>query len=221
MEKILIVEDEALIREELYTLLTGAGYLAVCVTDFENTLSLIRAEDPDLILLDISLPGQSGYSLCAGIRAFSDVPVLFLTGRTAAMDELEALTLGGDDYITKPFHVPILLARMNRLLKRSAGAKKPESLSYRGITLNPVAGTLAVKGREADLTRTELKILYVLFSHPGEIVPRADLTEYLWDNDIHIDDNTLSVNVMRIREKLRALGIEDLIQTKRGMGYKI
>ena len=221
MNKILIVEDEKLIQEELETLLSNAGFTVMCVTDFENTLAQIKAEMPDLILLDINLPGQNGYRLCASIRQFSDVPILFITGRSTTMDELQALTLGGDDFISKPYNIPILLARINALLKRGQAARQPAYLEYNGFTLNPIAGTLAADGQEIDLTKTELKIMYYLFEHPGEIVPRLDLVEYLWDNEIHIDDNTLSVNIMRIREKLRSLGKSDLIQTKRGMGYKI
>lgn len=221
MKKILIIEDELLIREELGTLLSNAGFLVTNVTDFENTLAHIKAEDADLILLDINLPGQNGYSICASVRQFSNVPILFITGRNTSMDELQALTLGGDDYISKPYNIPILLARINSLLKRGQAVKRSVYLEYDGILLNPVAGTLAAGGKEVELTKTELKIMYYLFEHPGEIVPRLDLVEYLWDNEIHIDDNTLSVNIMRIREKLRTLGVADLIQTKRGMGYRI
>lgn len=221
MNKILIIEDEKLIREELETLLSNAGFTVVNIIDFENTLENIKAESPDLILLDINLPGQNGYSLCASVRKFSDVPILFITGRNTTMDELQALTLGGDDFISKPYNIPILLARINALLKRGQSARQPSHLEYNGIVLNPIAATLAIDGQKIELTKTELKIMYYLFEHPGEIVPRLDLVEYLWDNEIHIDDNTLSVNIMRIREKMRSLGRGDLIQTKRGMGYKI
>lgn len=221
MNKILIVEDEALIREELGTLLSNAGFAVGYVTDFANTLAQIKTEAPDLILLDINLPGQNGYSICPSVRRFSDVPVLFLTGRSTTMDELQALTLGGDDFISKPCNIPILLARIHALLKRGQAARPPACLKYNGIILNPISGTLAADGQEVELTKTELKIIYCLFERPGEIVSRLDLVEYLWDNAIHIDDNTLSVNIMRIREKLRSLGRGDLIQTKRGMGYKI
>lgn len=221
MERILIIEDEELIRQELEILLSNAGFSVSCITDFDHTLARIKDGAPDLILLDINLPGQNGYSLCAAVRQFSDVPILFITGRNTAMDELQALTLGGDDYIAKPYNIPILLARINGLLKRGKGNAKADCLEYDGILLNLAAGTLAAGGQAVELTKTELKILYYLFSHSGEIVPRPDLVEYLWDNEIHIDDNTLSVNIMRIREKLREAGIRELIQTKRGMGYKI
>lgn len=221
MNKILIVEDEALIREELQLLLSNAGFEAVCVTDFENTLACIRAEAPDLILLDINLPGQNGYSLCTAVRRQSEVPILFLTGRDTAMDELQALTLGGDDFIAKPCNVPILLARIHALLKRGQPVRWGEELRHNGVILRPAAGTLAVDGQETELTKTELKILYCLFTRAGEIVPRLDLVEYLWDSEIHIDDNTLSVHITRIREKLHRLGKDGWIQTRRGMGYKI
>lgn len=221
MYKILIIEDEKLIQEELETLLSNAGFLAVSVTDFTDVPAQIRAQSPDLILLDINLPGQSGYNICVSVRRFSDVPILFITGRNTSMDELQALTLGGDDYISKPYNIPVLLARINNLLKRSQALKPPEYLEYHDIRLNPAAGTLTSAGQEIEITKTELKILYYLFNHPGEIVSRLDLVTYLWDNEIHIDDNTLSVNIMRIRDKLRTLGRDDLIQTKRGMGYKI
>lgn len=215
---ILIVEDEELLREELQILLQNAGYGVTCITDFMDVAGQVRAGSYNLILLDVNLPGQDGYSICSRIRAFSRTPILFLTGRSTPMDELQALTLGGNDYVAKPYNAPVLLARIRLLLCRADG---PDTMEYKGIRLNPIAGTLAFQGKEAELTRTELKILYCLFSRPGEIVSRLDLTEYLWDQDVYIDDNTLSVNVMRIREKLRGLGIEALIQTKRGMGYKI
>lgn len=219
-QKILIIEDEELIRDELKTLLSNAGYCVDCVTDFDRPLSCVKSVAPDLILLDVNLPRQDGFRLCASIRSFSQTPILFITGRNTSMDELQGLTLGGDDYIVKPYNIPILLARISALLRRGT-AERIETLEYRGVALNPIAGTLRTQEKEIELTKTELKIMYCLFTHPGEIVSRLDLVEYLWDNEIHIDDNTLSVNIMRIREKLRELGADGLIQTKRGMGYKI
>lgn len=219
-QKILIIEDEELIRDELKTLLSNAGYRVDCVADFDRPLSCVKLGAPDLILLDVNLPGQDGFRLCTSIRSFSQTPILFITGRNTSMDELQALTLGGDDYIVKPYNIPILLARISALLRRGT-AERIDTLEYKGVALNPIAGTLRTQEKEVELTKTELKIMYCLFKHPGEIVSRLDLVEYLWDNEIHIDDNTLSVNIMRIREKLRELGSDDLIQTKRGMGYKI
>lgn len=222
MYKILIIEDDSLIQEELKTLLANQGYQASCITDFKDVPRQVREASPDLILLDVNLPGQDGYQVCTAVRSFSAVPILFLTGRDTAMDELQALTLGGDDYVSKPFNIPVLLARMGRLLGRRANASGsfPGPMEHRGVRLDTVAGTLTRNGKSVELTKTELKIMYLLFLHPGEIVPRTDIIEYLWDNEIHTDDNTLSVNVMRLREKLRALGEEDFIQTRRGMGYQ-
>lgn len=219
-QKILIIEDEELIRDELKTLLSNAGYRVDCVMDFDRPLSCVKSCSPDLILLDVNLPGKDGFSLCTSIRSFSQTPILFITGRSTSMDELQALTLGGDDYIVKPYNIPILLARIGALLRRG-NAERLDVLEHKGVALDPIAGTLTAQEKEVELTKTELKIMYYLFKHPGEIVPRLDLVEYLWDNEIHIDDNTLSVNIMRIREKLRELGADELIQTKRGMGYKI
>lgn len=218
--KIVIIEDEELIREELKTLLVNVGYTVEYIINFEEIINYIKLTSPDLILLDVNLPGQDGYRLCSSIRTFSATPILFITGRNTTMDELQALTLGGDDYITKPYNIPILLARINLLLCRGT-AEQTSTIEYKGIQLNLIAGTLTTSGKEMELTKTELKIMYYLFKHTSEIVSRIDLVEYLWDNEIHIDDNTLSVNIMRIREKLRALGVADFIQTKRGMGYKI
>ena len=220
--RILLIEDDPLIREELQLLLSNVGYTVDTVTDFADPIDQVRSLSPDLILLDINLPGQDGYTLCSSIRSFSATPILFITGRNTAMDELQALTLGGDDYISKPYNIPVLLARINRLLCRCVAASAETChAEYKGIKLNLVAGTLSFETQEIELTKTELKIMHYLFTHPNEIVTRLELVEYLWDNEIHIDDNTLSVNIMRIREKLHSLGVDDLIQTKRGMGYKI
>jgi DNA-binding response OmpR family regulator len=219
--KILVVEDEPLIRDELTTILSNAGYTVDGIADFSNPVEHIKNTQPDLILLDVNLPGKDGYSLCAAIRSFSSTPIIFITGRNTAMDELQALTLGGDDYIAKPYNIPVMLARISRLINQGQPENQKECIEYKGISLNPIAGVLAFGGHEVELTKTELKIVYYLFTHASEIVSRLDLVEFLWDNEVHIDDNTLSVNVMRIRDKLRALGVDDLIQTKRGMGYKI
>lgn len=218
--KILIIEDEELIREELKTLLSNKGYIVYCVVSFDETINCIKSASPDLILLDINLPEKDGYSLCSEIRSFSTTPILFITGRNTAMDELQALTIGGDDYIAKPYNIPILLARIECLLRRGM-REQSGMVTYKGIQLDPIAGTLMTNGKEIELTKTELKIMYYLLNHTGEIIPRVELVEYLWDNEIHIDDNTLSVNIMRIREKLRELGLDNFIQTKRGMGYKV
>ena len=221
MKTILIVEDDMILNKTLAYNLTSDGYEVTSAYKYHDTVNYLKDKEFDVALLDINLPDRDGYRLCADIRSFTDTPIMFITGRDTSMDELYALTVGGDDYVSKPYNVPILLARIRLLLKRGKAGEQAERLEYKGIRLNLVSGTLSFKGQETELTKTELKIIYYLFSHTGEIVSRMDLVEFLWDNQIHIDDNTLSVNIMRIREKLSGLGAENLIQTKRGMGYKI
>ncbi|MCC8022361.1 MAG: response regulator transcription factor [Clostridiales bacterium] len=220
MYQILIVEDEAEIREELAALLRYHGYGTTALTEFSDVAGQVRGAQPDLVLLDVNLPGKNGYHWCREIRSFSQVPILFITGRSDSMDELNALMQGADDYVTKPYNVPVLLARIQALLKRAA-QDAGENLVCKGVTLHIANGTAEHGGRTAELTRNELKILYCLFRRQGQIVSRADLIEFLWDHQIYIDDNTLSVNMTRIREKLRGIGAGDLVVTKRGMGYLV
>ena len=221
--RIMIIEDETVIRRELKILLENAMYEAVALTDFRDVLSQIKAEEPDLILLDINLPGCSGYDICTQVRAETEIPVIFLTSRTDSMDELNGILKGGDDYITKPYQAPVLLARIGAVLKRTKGSglKEATQFVHRGVKLDVAACLLAYGGRQTELTKAEMKILYQLFKNPGEYISRMDLIEYLWENRIFIDDNTLSVHVTRIREKLKALGVSDLISTKRGIGYRV
>ncbi|MBD5555443.1 MAG: response regulator transcription factor [Roseburia sp.] len=221
--KILIIEDEALIRRELKILLENAMYEAAALTCFDHIVPQIKNENPDLILLDINLPTCSGFDLCTQIREEMNVPIIFLTGRTDSMDELTGILKGGDDYITKPYHAPILLARISAVLKRtkSSHGKDSARLSHKGVILDTAGCSLFYMDRQADLTKTEMKILHQLFTHPGAFISRMDLTEYLWENQIFIDDNTLSVHITRVREKLRSIGVDNFIETKRGIGYRI
>lgn len=225
MAKIMIAEDDESIRRELEQLLLNAGYQTEVVTDFCETCFLheIFTAEPDLILLDLKLPGADGLSLCGRIRQESDIPIIFVTGNHAPMDELNCIMRGGDDYITKPYQVPILLARIAAVLRRTGRqvAKEPAQMEYRGVLLDMAAAQLSFEGKTRELTRNELKILYCLFKNPGKIVSRAELLDYLWENEVFIDDNSLSVNVTRIRGKLEELGVPELIQTRRGLGYQI
>ena len=220
---IFIVEDEPVIRRELKILLENAMYQVTVVEDYKCVPELVVREKPDLVLLDVNLPGASGFDICTQLREQADVPVIFLTGRTDSMDELTGILKGGDDYITKPYQAPILLARIQAVLKRTKGVGREESavLAHRGVQLDIAGCRLMVGKNQVDLTKQEMKILHLLFLHAGEFVARMELVEYLWENQIFIDDNTLSVHVTRIREKLRSAGIEDFIKTKRGMGYRI
>lgn len=221
--KILIIEDESVIRRELKILLENAMYEVAVLTEFHHILPQIAEQSPDLILLDINLPGCSGFDLCTQIRGEMVVPVIFLTSRTDSMDELNGILKGGDDYITKPYQAPILLARIGAVLKRTMGGRLKEQTQFvhKDVRLDIAGCVLTCRDKQAELTKAEMKILYRLFKRPGEYVSRTDLIEYLWENKIFIDDNTLSVHMTRIREKLKSIGVHELIVTKRWLGYRI
>lgn len=221
MQKIMIIEDDPTIRNELTLLLKNEGYHPIPVTDFQNIPKQIEKNPPNLILLDLTLPYQDGTSLCVTIRKNFNIPIIFVTSRNSAMDELLALNLGGDDYITKPYNIPILLVRIKTVLRRSSSLQETDLLEAKGLTLNLTKGTVSANGQTTELTRNELKILAHLITHAGEIVSRADLIDTLWYNQIYIDDNTLSVNITRLRGKLEELGLPDCIKTRRGMGYQL
>lgn len=221
MQKIMIIEDDPAIRDELALLLENEGYLVRAVTDFTDAAGQVRRFDPALVLLDLGLPGRDGFSLCADIRRVSAASVVFVTSRDSAMDELRALSLGGDDYISKPYNIPVLLARVKAVLRRAARAPEADRLEAGGLTLCLTRGVAVCGKQSVELTRNELKILAHLMGHPGEIVSRADLIEALWDSQIYIDDNTLSVNITRLRAKLEELGLQDFIKTRRGLGYQL
>ena len=221
MPNIMIVEDDPTIREELALLLENEGCRVTAVTDFSDLPLQVQKVEPNLILLDLGLPGRDGLALCTDIRKGSRTPIIFVTSRDSATDELRALSLGGDDYITKPYNIPVLLARIKAVLRRAGGPAEPDILEAAGIKLHLTRGTASANGRDAELTRNELKILAYLMHSRGKIVSRADLIDALWDSQIYIDDNTLSVNITRLRSKLDGLGLPGLIKTRRGMGYQL
>ena len=181
----------------------------------------IKAEQPHLILLDIKLPGASGFSLCTQIRTFSDVPIIFVTSCNTDMDELNSIMLGGDAFITKPYNTAILLAKIASLLKRAYPAQQNEQLTYGSAILHLESSSLEYEGQRVELTKNELKILYYLFRNAGKICSRSDIVEFLWDNQLYVDDNALSVNINRIREKLAGIGLKDFIKTKYRQGYTL
>ena len=217
--RILIVEDDVVIQIQLRNLLAGNGYEAEIINDFPVDMEQVRSFQPHLILLDIKLPGSDGFSVCSQIRAFSNAPIIFVTSCSTDMDELNSIMLGGDAFITKPYNTAILLAKIASLLKRAYPATEQEVLSCNGVVLHLESSTIEYAGRQTDLTKNELKILYYLFKHAGIICTRADLVEYLWDNQLYVDDNALSVNINRIRDKLSAIGVTDFIKTKHRQGY--
>ena len=222
MQKIMVIEDDTAIQEELALLLENEGYTPLVVTNFTDILGQAVLERPDLILLDIGLPRRDGFSLCAALRKAVSAPIIFVTSRDAGVDEVRALSLGGDDYITKPYSVPVLLARIKAVLRRRSGEPEPaDTLEAGGLRLSLTKGVVSANGKTAELTRNELQILACLMAHTGQIVSRADLIDALWDNQIYIDDNTLSVNMTRLRGKLTEIGLPDAIKTRRGMGYQL
>lgn len=219
--KILIIEDDPIIRSQLQALLTGNGYEVYAVTDFSKAISDVKEQAPHLILLDIKLPQENGFSLCSKIRGFSNAPIIFVTSCSTDMDELNSIMLGGDAFLTKPYNTAILLAKTASLLKRAYPTGESESLNYHGAVLRMDSSKIEYAGQQADLTKNELKILYYLFKHAGAICSRADMIEYLWDNHLYVDDNALSVNINRIRDKLAAIGLTGFIRTKHRQGYTL
>lgn len=220
---IFIIEDEPIIRRELKVLLENAMYQVTALDTFEDIIKQMQKNMPDLVLLDVNLPGISGFDICTQIREQMEIPVIFLTSRTDSMDELNGILKGADDYITKPYQPPILLARIAAVLKRTRGMVPKETAVFtqNGVTLDIPKCSLIYGQEKAELTKNEMKILHLLFLHAGEFVSRMELVEYLWDNQIFIDDNTLSVHVSEIRKKLNSIGIQNFIETKRGIGYRI
>ena len=178
-KKIVIIEDDPLIRNELQTLLVSNGYAVSAPDDFSKIIALVKEEQPKLILMDIKLPGASGFSLCTQIRTFSDVPIIFVTSCNTDMDELNSIMLGGDAFITKPYNTAILLAKIASLLKRAYPAQQNEQLTYGDAILHLESNSLEYAGQRVELTKNELKILYYLFKNAGKICSRSDIVEFL------------------------------------------
>ena len=217
MNKILIVEDDRTLCAELSNLLEKSGYAVEGIRDFSDAFAQMEASDADLILLDISLPGENGEALLQKYRKVKDTPVIMLTSRTEDMDQVLSMSYGADDYITKPYNPTILLLRISAVLKRTA--KTVQTEMYKDIKVSFLKGSLARGGQEQVLTKNEMIIFQVLFDRQGEIVSRDDLMTALWDNEEYINDNALSVNISRLRSKLAELGSPDAIETRKKQGY--
>lgn len=220
MPKILIVEDDNKLRNELSLYLSNNGYDVDEITDYKNSVDIIINCDSDLVLLDINLPMIDGEYICKEVRKTSDIPIIMLTSRTSEMDELICINYGADDYITKPYNPRILIARIEALLKR-ANKNVSDTISYMGVRVNLSKSTFTYNDKEFDLSKNELKILHFLIKNKSKIVSRDSLMDYLWDNNAFVDDNTLTVNINRLRRKLESAGIGNFIETKRGQGYII
>ena len=220
MQRILIVEDDKKLRKELETFLTKHGFIAKGLEKFDNTIQDILNENADLILLDINLPYTDGEFVCKEVRKTSDVPIIMVTSRDNEIDELMSLNYGADKYVTKPYNIQILLAKINGLLKRNKKSdKEMQEIDCDGFKLNIAERVIKKDDRKIELTKNEYTILYYLCINRGRIVSRDEIMDYLWESEEFIDDNTLSVNVKRLRGKLEELGLVDRIETRRGQGY--
>ncbi|MGF7059605.1 response regulator transcription factor [Brassicibacter mesophilus] len=219
MQKIIVIEDTETIREELKIFLSKYGYEVDDPDDFKNIVEYIYKSNANLILLDINLPVFDGYHICREVRKNSDVPIIVVTSRDSEIDELMSMNLGADDFITKPYNTQILLARISAVLKRTSKSSLSDILGYNDIKLNLLNGSIIYKGNTEQLTKNEIKILSYLIKNKGTIVSREALMEHLWNSDVFIDDNTLSVNITRLRKTLEEIGVKDVIETRRGLGY--
>lgn len=219
MKKIIIVEDEEKIRAELNNFLVNYNYEVICLSKFESIIGDILKENAHLVLLDINLPIYDGYYICREIRKKSNVPIIVVSSRDTEMDELMSINLGADDFITKPYNTQILLARVNSILKRTYDKESADGIIYKGLELDLPKNTVIFEDNEIELTKNEFRILNCLMKNKGKIVSRGDLMDYLWDLDLFIDDNTLTVNINRLRKKLEEIKCEGYIETRRGRGY--
>ena len=217
MMKILIIEDDLELRDELKVLLDNNGYHGVILNDFKNALAEILNIDPDLILLDIKIPYLNGQQLLKKLREVSSIPVIMVTSKDSEIDEILALSYGADDYITKPYNPTILLLHIEAIFKR---LKKVEpKLVYQDVNVNLLKSTLEKDDEELLLSKNEMSIFYFLLMNQGKIVTRDDIMNYLWGTDKFIDDNTLTVNMTRLRKKIEKIGLVDVIETRRDQGY--
>ena len=220
MKKILIVEDDQKLRNELKIYLEKNGYEALTIEKFDNSIQDILDKKADLILLDINLPYLDGEYICKEIRKTSNVPIIMVTSRDSELDELISLNNGADQYVTKPYNLQILLAKIAGLLKRTKNTGMNQNkIDCREFILNISKSMIEKEEKQIELTKNELKILHFLVLRKGQIVSRDEIINYLWDSESFIDDNTLTVNMTRLRTKLEEIGLKDIIETKRGQGY--
>lgn len=220
MKKILIVEDDEKLRNELEIFLNNNGYDSISLKNFENTIKDILKINPELLLLDINLPGIDGEYICKEIRKKSTMPIIVITSRDNEIDELLSINNGADHYITKPFNIHILLAKINSLLKRTNMLNENINIiDVKDFILNINKSTIEKDSKSIELTKNEFRILKCLVQNRGKIVSREDIMICIWDSDDFIGDSTLTVNITRVRNKLDELGLKDLLETKRGIGY--
>ena len=222
MYKILIIEDDLTIAKTLRDHLDKWGYEVSYVTDFKNIIEQVISFEPHLILLDIVLPYYDGFYWCGGIRKISGAPVVFISSADDNMNIVMAMNMGGDDFIAKPFDLNVLTAKVGALIRRAYSFRgKVNIIEHNGVVLNLGDTTLTYRDQKIDLTRNDYKILQLLMENIGKVVSREDIMQRLWENDDFIDDNTLTVNIARLRKKLVESGLENFITTKKGLGYMV
>ena len=222
MYRICMVEDDPLIAKKVKNHLESWDYEVTLIEDFSNVMAEVEACNPHLILMDIKLPSYNGYYWCQEIRKTSKVPIMFLSSASDNMNIVMAVNMGGGDFLAKPFDLDVLTVKIQAMLRRSYDfVDAGDTLEYRGMILNLGDATVLYNGNRVELTRNELKILQTLLENKGKIVTRDILMTKIWESDDYIDENTLSVNVNRLRKKLAEIGLEELIVTKKGMGYKL
>lgn len=222
MYKLLIVEDDAVIAEAIKQHMQSWGYEAVCVEDFREVLQTFVTQNPQLVLMDISLPCYNGYHWCDEIRKISKVPVIFISSASDNMNIVMAVNIGGDDFVAKPFDLNVLQAKVQALLRRTYDfAGDSQLMEHKGMIFDTGKGLVTHGDARVELTKNEMGILRTLLEQKGRIVTRDKLMERLWESDNFIDDNTLTVNVARLRKKLEGIGICDMIKTRKGIGYVV
>ena len=222
MYRIFIVEDDRAIAAAVQRHIESWGFEARACADFDNVTAEFAAYDPQLVLLDVMLPGRNGYHWCAEIRKLSSVPVIFVSSAADNMNIVMAMNMGGDDFIAKPFDLNVLMAKVQALLRRAYDyAGQSELIECRGAIFNAADASLSFRGERIDLSRNEGRILLTLLRAKGSVVSREELMRRLWETDCFVDENTLTVNVARLRRKLEGAGLADFIVTKKGMGYLI
>lgn len=222
MYRIYLVEDDEVIAGLMKKHLESWGYQVETVKDFTNVISEFAKVDPQLVLLDLKLPFFNGFHWCEEIRKISQVPVIFVSSAADNMNMVMAMARGADDFIAKPFDLAVLVAKVQAILRRTYSFGKASNiLEYRGVVLNLGNGSVTMGEESVDLTRNELKILQILFENNGKAVSRDAIMTKLWENDSFVDDNTLTVNMTRLRKKLEGIGLRNFIVTKKGMGYMV
>ena len=222
MYKIFIVEDDEMIAAGLKRHLENWGYAVECAQDFGNVMPEFVRAAPHLVLMDIKLPFYNGYHWCSELRKISKVPVIFLSSAADNMNIVMAVNMGGDDFIAKPFDLDVLTVKIQAMLRRSYDfVSQSVVLEHRGAMLNLTEAVLVYGSEKLELTKNELRILQVLMENKEKVVARDTLMTKLWESDSYVDENTLSVNVNRLRKKLESAGLSDFIQTKKGIGYRI